>query len=499
MDNVTNIFLILLIVVSALLLITIYLLKNKKETIADTEIEMEKFSLDSLLQFVKDETNKATNVNPYNFGLSKEEFERQKRRTADLKDALKKCNTGDLNNKNYVKEFMFTLIDQQYGLDEKTIDYIIPFHQPNQMDTRTKFDTLLHVYEKEHKGKALDKLIQKYQLDRERKIDGEIGNYCITAEDIEDIYLRELPQLDYEDKLWIIIQRLFAQFKGFGVVDQIRDLNIDGISGGVSGLPKRLENEDDEEMVMNQMISKSNSFDSVWFMYRGKTVHLDFLSFESENELRRITQNIYKHNYPGQLSESHPYMINEMADGSRIVAVRPKFAESWAFFVRKFSNSSMSIEQLLPHKNSEFAIKMLEYLVRGQRISALTGAQGSGKTTLLVALIKYIHPSLTLRIQETAFELNLRKRYPKRNILTFQETDNVSGQEGLDLQKKTDGAVNIVGEVATDEVAAWMIQSAQVASLFTLFTHHAKTAANLVYALRNSLLKTGNFSNEKIA
>ena len=33
---------------------------------------------------------------------------------------------------------------------------------------------------------------------------------------------------------------------------------------------------------------------------------------------------------------------------------------------------------------------------------------------------------------------------------------------GLDVQKKTDGGVNILGEVATDPVAAWMIQMAQV-------------------------------------
>jgi pilus assembly protein CpaF len=40
---------------------------------------------------------------------------------------------------------------------------------------------------------------------------------------------------------------------------------------------------------------------------------------------------------------------------------------------------------------------------------------------------------------------------------------------------------------------------AQVASLFTIFTHHAKTSYNLVKSLRNNLLQTGIFSNENIA
>lgn len=129
----------------------------------------------------------------------------------------------------------------------------------------------------------------------------------------------------------------------------------------------------------------------------------------------------------------------------------------------------------------------------------MTGAQGSGKTTLLMAMVKHIYASYTLRVQEMAFELQLRRIYSRRNILSFRETGHISGQQGLDLQKKTDGTVNILGEVASDEVAAWMIQMSQVASLFTLFTHHAKTFRDLVFSLRNSLLKTGMFQHEHIA
>ena len=113
--------------------------------------------------------------------------------------------------------------------------------------------------------------------------------------------------------------------------------------------------------------------------------------------------------------------------------------------------------------------------------------------------MKYLYPTITIRVQETAFELHLRKIYPYHNILSLRETDTITGQEGLDVQKKTDGGVNILGEVATDPVAAWMIQMAQVASKFTLFTHHAKTFPNLITALRNSLLKIGMFNSENVA
>ena len=116
-----------------------------------------------------------------------------------------------------------------------------------------------------------------------------------------------------------------------------------------------------------------------------------------------------------------------------------------------------------------------------------------------MAMIENIYDTMNLRITETAFELHLRKIYPTRNILSMRETETISGQQCLDVQKKTDGTVNIIGEVATDPVASWMIQSAQVASKFTLFTHHAKTFPDLVTALRNSMLRAGVFNDERTA
>lgn len=125
-----------------------------------------------------------------------------------------------------------------------------------------------------------------------------------------------------------------------------------------------------------------------------------------------------------------------MKDGSRVVVVRPPFSESWAFFVRKFDIQSASLEQLIKGQNADFPIQLLSYLMKGSRITAITGAQGSGKTTLLMAMVKHIYASYTLRVQEMAFELHLRSIYSRRNILSFRETDHISGQQGLDLQKK---------------------------------------------------------------
>lgn len=256
-----------------------------------------------------------------------------------------------------------------------------------------------------------------------------------------------------------------------------------------------------ESNYIEQMAEKkiARSYDSIWIFFQGKSIRLEFLSFGSESELKRVCQNIYKYNNPGQLSDTNGFKINEMKDGSRVVVVRPSFSETWAFFVRKFDVKRATLEQLITIDGKDDVIDLIKFLVKGARITSVTGEQGCGKTTMLMAMIENIYETMNIRVQETAFELHLRKIYPNRNILTFKETETVSGQMGLDVQKKTDGSVNIIGEVATDPVAAWMIQAAQVASKFTLFTHHAKTFPLLVQALRNSLLKVGIFNDEQVA
>lgn len=480
--------------------------KRSKTTTAQEDHDKEKYSVKKMMEFIKHEFDEITRMNLYDLALSEEEFERRKNTKYDLKKALKGAGYASANDKKYVKNLMFDVLRNDYKVDNMNINYAIRFNAPERLTVQDKFDILLHVYKKQYKTNALVQLITKYNLDEPKYLyDKAVPSYVITKEEIENIFDKEavLHSLTFEDKLEIVVQRIYQNYKGFSVIDDVRDQNIDGVSGGVSGIPPSfLDQVGDMEDYLDQTgkITIPMSYDSVWIFYKGKAMYLSFLSFGSEAELRRVCQNIYKYNNPGQLSESVGFKINEMKDGSRVVVLRPNFAESWAFFVRKFAPPVLiDAHQLLVHENKEPVIELLKYLIRGARVTAVTGEQGSGKTTLLMAMMKYLYPTITMRVQETAFELHLRKIYPNSNILSLRETDTITGQMGLDVQKKTDGGVNILGEVATDPVAAWMIQMAQVASKFTLFTHHAKTFPNLITALRNSLLKIGMFRSEDIA
>ena len=486
----------------------IFWLKNKQnaEVVQEIEKDDKTYTLEKMRDYVKKRLDEITKINLYDIGLSEEELKRRKNKKYALKKALKGCTYGDVNDKRYVKELISDLLSKEYGVDETNISKAIPFDVPSLLTAQDKFDIIIYMYKKEFGYEALTELIKRYNLATLKYLQGESKpSYVITEDEISDIYEKEKLVLSFKDKLEIVVQRIYQHYKGYSSIDEIRDMNIDGVSGGVSGLPESFISQvaqtgttDYIEQVSEHKVPRA--CDSIWIFFQGKSIRLAFLSFGTEAELKRVCQNIYKYNNPGQLSDTNGYKVNEMKDGSRVVVVRPSMSETWAFFVRKFDVKRATVEQWTGDMaGKEKAIELLKYLVKGARLTSITGEQGCGKTTLLMGLIENIYETMKLRITEMAFELHLRKVYPTRNILSMRETDTISGQNFLELQKKTDGSVNIIGEVATDPVASWMIQSAQVASKFTLFTHHAKTFPDLVTALRNSMLRAGVFKNEKTA
>jgi pilus assembly protein CpaF len=296
----------------------------------------------------------------------------------------------------------------------------------------------------------------------------------------------------------VLAQRIYQLYKGFGAIDEIRDMKIDGVSGGISGMPGDFYTYQPESV--NAMENKSfNAFNSIWIFFRGKTVHLSFLGFETQKELIRVCKNIYRYGNPGQLSEAKGYIANDMKDGSRVVTFRPPFSDRWAFFVRKHDSIlDMDIHNIITDEGNEMLFQVLRWMVRGCLVIVITGEMGSGKTTLLKILIQYIRRTFTLRVHEQIFELNLSRVYPDFNILTLRETETVSGQETLDIMKKTDGTVIILGEVASHIAANWLVETSQISKM-TLCSHHAQTTEDLIDNLKIAQLQVGGFHNEFLA
>ena len=384
--SIMNMILIVAVIGIAILVIYYYINAKKKAEVVDViDVDDQTYTLSKMIEFVKRRLDEITKINLYDIGLSEEELKRRKNKQYELKKALKGCTYGDVNDKKYVKELIYDLLSKEYGVDEMNISKSIPFDAPSLLTPQVKFDILIYIYKKEFGYEALGELIRKYKLDEFKYIQGETKPcYVITEDEINDIYEKEKIVLSFSDKLNIIVQRIYQQYKGYSSIDEVRDMNIDGVSGGVSGLPESFlsqvaQTDSGDYLAQIQEHKVQRACDSIWIMFHGKSIRLAFLSFGTEAELKRVCQNIYKYNNPGQLSDTNGYKINEMKDGSRVVVVRPSMSETWAFFVRKFDVKRATLEQIVLYPGKEDTINLLKFLVKGARIISLTGEQGCRK------------------------------------------------------------------------------------------------------------------------
>ncbi len=489
-----NVILILLIT-AAVSLFLFYI--GKKDSFDQGEPEADRYSIPYLVREVKVTFEGILNKNIADLNLNKQETRKREKIKSLIRKNLRSCSLGDIGAKEYVKDYIKEILQKNLSIKEENIDRVIPFNRSGLLSAQDKFEIILYIYKKQYRYDALTMLIETYHL-ADVKTVGEMENYEITGEEIEEIYDTESIYLHFIDKLEVLAQRIYQMYKGFGVIDEIRDMKIDGVSGGISGIPFDFYTYDAENFGrLNQ--ENRNAYNSIWIFFKGKTTHLSFLGFGLQNELVRVCKNIYRYGNPGQLSEAKGYIANDMKDGSRVVTFRPPFSDRWAFFVRKHDSIvDMNIHKIITDEGNEMLLDILKWMVRGCLVIVITGEMGSGKTTLLKLLIQYIRRIYTLRVHEQIFELNLSKVYQDFNILTLRETDLISGQEALDIMKKTDGTVIILGEVTSHTAANWLVETSQISKM-TMCSHHAQTTEDLIDNLKIAQLRVGGFHNEFLA
>jgi pilus assembly protein CpaF len=484
---INTILIVVTIVTIVVGLVIFYARMRKEQAEIYNAVEL---TFDKLLETVKNELSELVKEDTFT-GSTEAEFNSLLRRKTRISNALRDSISGLDSAKDIVIDLIYNVVTKNLPTAEDILS-VVEFNS-EFLDPHIKFEILMYKYKREHGRKALAVFMDNYSLAEARYVieDKTRSSYVITTEDIYEIFENEAPQLDYVDMAKILSVLIFQKYKGFGCIDTIREMDINGVNIGASG-----------SILTHLRAQKHVAHTSIWIYYKGKYIHFRFLNMGSEEETRRIVQLVCRYNNPGPLTEKRGFIVNTMYDKSRVLALCPPLSEYWACFIRKFEVTPLDLHKLIYKDyitNWELAEGMIRFLMRGQITTAFTGRQGSGKTTMMAAAVQEIDPRYTLRIIEMAPELYLREMYPERNILSLQETPTISASMAQDALKKSDAAVSLVGEVATDDVAMRMIQLAQVASLFTMFSHHANTPEDLVYAIRNSVANAGGITNIKTA
>ncbi len=471
----------------------IYNQKRKPNTLSE-KIMTEDDVLDKLVHRIADHMKDESFLN----ARTNEQYEAAYRTKIRIEEALTNCVDGDEAARATVKEMIISILTDELFPDVEDLYKVYPLNE-TYIESYWLFEILMERLYTQHGKKSLEYLIEKYHWNAARydDEDNRTEAYFVNIEDLVDAYNAEMEVPITEREAYAVVATLnYAKYKGYGVVDTLRSLDIDGLNIGVSGT------------VLTDDPKGYDMLRSIWIYYKGVHIHLRFLAFPDEGEMRRVVQLLCRYNSPGALTAKRGYLINTSIDKSRILALRPPVAETWACIIRKFVLDVKSLDFLLDpqmrdpsthalmfaedgepiraYTNVQLVKHMIELLMLGQVTTGFTGRQGSGKTTLMGASLSAMDRKYNIRILELAPEMYAREMYPRRNIESVQETPTVSAEALQDALKKSDAAITIIGEVATDVVAARMIQLGRVASLFTVFSHHANRTIDLVEALAMS-------------
>ena len=426
-------------------------------------------------------------------------FEAQAYKKRKLSKALDECIYGVEKSKRVVMAHIHTIMERELPEERDCLE-VIDFNDLYFQEPNTLWEILIYIVKKSHNSDCMNYLCDKYGLAVERDVPNELTGgtnmRCLfDAELLISILEEEMGEykLNYNDMLNIITILVYRSRYGFGILDTLRGLDVDGFNFGTSGSIRYV--------IDGNLNAPYRTTNSVWVQLRAKWIHFSFLDFGTEEEMKRIINQLVAWGTTAPMTEKKPYKVNDAYDGARVTAIRPPAGECWACFIRKFSSGLYVKEKLLNKPtvhNWELVSELIYYLMRAEQTVPFTGQQNTGKTSMMKAAMADIK-MVNIRILEMSFELAIRELYPWKNVITVKPTDYVTSSQMQDLLKKTDGYLSMVGEVAEDIVAARMIQFCLIASAFTIFSHHAKTDVDLINGLANSLGACGEYENHDIA
>ncbi len=490
--------LIIVMLIAAACLVVFFIFKKEVEP---EEVELENpYAFPYLCEQVKTMLNEIINQNLLELYISRSEMKKREQQKARISTAVRSCAQGNLGEKEFIKDYLKDLLQNRLGINESTINAVIPFSDPLRLTPQDKFEILLQAYRLRHGLQAFGVLIKEQGIAFEKENENGLY-YEIGEEDIHNSFGRFYGDLSYVLKLEVVVQRIFQLAYGYGCVDElVYQHAIDGISGGTGGITNDQYNFM-EEIMGTADASGQKSFDSIWIVFNGKSVRLSFLGFGSHGELIRICKNLYRYDNIGHLTSSNGFKLSYLYNGSRVVVTRPKLTSGWAFFIRKFESSkAMGLAELLVDESGELVIQLTKWIVKGLLNIVVSGDQGSGKTTFLKVILQFMDQRYQIRTTEAEYELWLNNLYPELNVVPFRGTQEVSLMDAINIQKKTDGMVMILGEIADAQQANAYITLTQAGTKCTIGTVHTMSPEDTVDYFRNAVLsKYGSFQNEMTA
>ena len=257
------------------------------------------------------------------------------------------------------------------------INRFIRFNAPHLMSAQDKFEHMYECYSERYGNRSFAVMANDFGWAVKADEEDSDAPYSISEQDIDKAYEDMHPDINFSQRLEVLAERIYQKLYGHDCADiLIMDESVDGVSAGVGGL-SRVEYDYMKELKGTAENKKSMNYETVYCVLHGKLIRLKFLSFEKEENLKRVVKNIYRYNIRTNLSRKNPIIHGTLKNGSRIVAARPPVSDGWAFYLRKFKSSdARKIDTLITHKNGNVVIELLKLITGGELNFVISGPMG---------------------------------------------------------------------------------------------------------------------------
>ncbi|MGE5677708.1 MAG: ATPase, T2SS/T4P/T4SS family [Pseudomonadota bacterium] len=433
----------------------------------------------------------------YNYINSESEDEQEKKIVLLLRDYKEKSTSGLPEARNVIKAHIKNLLltgfniyleDMDLNLtdiclfeevkineENKLIDHILPFDEPEKLTSREKFEITLYLNREiggDGRDGAFKNLIARYGIyEKIRKTECyESLVYEYDNEDIELIYSREVRKLNFADKLEIVTQIIYEELFGLKHIDILAYSDINEVG-----------------------FSNDGRYIYCWCR---KKIWLNFMALD-ENDARVVQDRAISFGkHSPQLDVSNPEILCHRGDGARITVTQKPYFSSRNLCIRIFNQSTSGFLDLI---TLEKLRALIIALVKSGESICLQGSLGSGKTTTMNVMYELLDDYLHIGTVEDYFEQHIMDKYPGKRIV---EGQSINGKELLDVVKtmlRMSVDVANIGEVRDGNALFSFIQLVQSVSVAAWFTTHITNPETTVPRLKNMLTGTGRYFSEQSA
>ncbi|KJB86830.1 hypothetical protein AZ66_16660 [Paenibacillus sp. E194] len=109
---------------------------------------MDEWTWDMLDQTVKDTFLAWTSDLPLDLYRNEEDYSREMKRRVSLRKTLRTCCSGDVADKEYIKEWIVDMLKDHIKLSKGNSEQLLPVDRPELLTSQDKFDLLLYAFKK---------------------------------------------------------------------------------------------------------------------------------------------------------------------------------------------------------------------------------------------------------------------------------------------------------------------------------------------------------------